>query len=130
MSQRAERVAELIKQEISKLLQKGLKDPRIGFVTVTGVEVTKDLRNSKVYVSVFGDEQAKRDSMAGLNAANGFIRRELGKHLHLSHTPEIIFKFDKSVEYGAHINQLLHRIKSDQSSVGDGGKDEHFKGDS
>lgn len=130
MSQRAERVAELIKQEISKLLQKGLKDPRIGFVTVTGVEVSKDLRNSKVYFSVLGDEKAKADSMAGLNAANGFIRRELGKHLHLSHTPEIVFKFDKSVEYGAHINQLLHQLKSDERSVVDDGKDEHAKGNS
>lgn len=130
MSQRAERVAELIKQEISKLLQKGLKDPRIGFVTVTGVEVSKDLRSSKVYFSVLGDEQAKAESMAGLNAANGFIRRELGKFLHLSHTPEIVFKFDKSIEYGAHINQIIHGLNSDERSVVDDDRDEQFKRDS
>lgn len=130
MSQRAERVAELIKQEISKLLQKGLKDPRIGFVTVTGVEVSKDLRSSKVYFSVLGDEQAKAESMAGLNAANGFIRRELGKFLHLSHTPEIVFKFDNSIEYGAHINQIIHGLKSDERSVVDDDRDEQFKRDS
>lgn len=130
MSQRSQRVAELIKQEISKLLQRGLKDPRIGFVTVTDVEVTRDLRYAKVYISVLGDENSKQETMKGMNAANGFIRREVGKYLHLRHTPEISFKFDESVEYGAHINRLLHDLKSDERSVENDDEDEHIKGDS
>lgn len=116
MSDRAPRVAELIKQEISRLLQHGLKDPRIGFVTVTDVEVTKDLRYANVYVSVLGEEKSKRDSMIGLEQATGFIRREVGKILHLRHTPEITFKVDESVEYGARINDILQHIKSDERS--------------
>ncbi len=111
MSQRAERVAEFIKQEISVLLQRGLKDPRVGFVTVTDVEVTRDLRNAKVYISVFGSDEKRQESMDGLKAATGFIRREIGKHLRLRYIPEITFRFDDSVQYGAHINELLQDIK-------------------
>lgn len=119
MSQRAQRVAEVIKQEISQLLLRGIKDPRIGFVTVTDVEVTGDLRSAKVFVSVFGSEQQKHDSMEGLQAATGFIRREVGKYLKLRHTPELAFKFDESVTYGAHINKVLHELNQDERLVGD-----------
>lgn len=127
MSQRAKRVGELIKQEVSQLLQRGLKDPRIGFVTVTDVEVTGDLRNATVYISVFGNDKQKQDTMAGLEAATGFIRREVGKYLHLRYTPELAFKFDESVQYGSHINQILHELKRDERFVED---DEHTEGDS
>ena len=128
MSQRAKRVGELIKQEISQLLQRGLKDPRVGFVTVTDVDVTGDLRNATVYVSVFGNEKQKRDSMEGLEAATGFIRREVGKYLRLRYTPELAFKFDESIEYGAHINTVLNEIKRNERSVEK--NDEHTEGDS
>lgn len=111
MSQRAQRVAEMIKQEISQLLHRGLKDPRIGFVTITDVEVTGDLRYAKVYISVYGDEKQKHDSMEGLQAATGFIRREIGKYLKLRLTPELTFKFDESVEYGTRINELITDLK-------------------
>lgn len=111
MSQRAERVAEMIKQEISQLLHRGLKDPRIGFVTITDVEVTGDLRSAKVFISVYGNDKQKHDSMEGLIAATGFIRRELGKYLKLRFTPELTFKFDESVEYGTRINELITDLK-------------------
>ncbi|MCK4258677.1 MAG: 30S ribosome-binding factor RbfA [Halanaerobiales bacterium] len=124
MSQRAERVAEFIKQEISVLIQRGLKDPRIGFVTVTDVEVTRDLRNAKVYISVFGDDEKKNESMKGLKTATGFIRREVGKHLRLRHIPEITFRFDESVQYGAHINELLTGINKTERLGNDDGEDE------
>lgn len=111
MSQRAERVAEMIKQEISQLLHRGLKDPRIGFVTITDAEVTGDLRSAKVYISVYGNEKQKHDSMEGLQAATGFIRREIGKFLKLRFTPELTFKFDESVEYGTRINEVITDLK-------------------
>ncbi len=131
MSQRAHRVAELIKQEISSLFQRGLKDPRIGFVTVTDVEVTRDLRYAKVYISILGDDKAKQESMSGITAALGFIRREVGKHLHLRHTPEISFHFDQSVEYGAHINRILHELNNEKKErVVDADENEYTKGDS
>lgn len=114
MSQRALRVAELIKQEVSQLLHRGLKDPRIGFVTVTDVEVTGDLRNAKIFVSVYGSEEQKQASMEGLRAATGFVRKEVGKYLRLRHTPEMAFYFDQSVEYGAKINTLLEDIKRNE----------------
>ncbi|AZR72394.1 ribosome-binding factor A [Anoxybacter fermentans] len=127
MSQRARRVAQVIKEEISDLLQRGaIKDPRIGFVTITDVEVSKDLRYAKVFVSVYGDETEIQNTMEGLNAAAGFVRREVGKHLRLRHTPEIIFKFDQSVQYGARINEVLQELKRKERLVED---DEQFKGD-
>lgn len=80
---RAGRVGEQIKKELSQLIQSGLKDPRIGFVTVTGVDVTNDLSQAKVYLSVFGDEEQKADSLKAIEKANGFLRSELGK----AHSP-------------------------------------------
>lgn len=127
MSQRAQRVAEMIKQETSNLLLRGLKDPRVGFVTITDVEVTGDLRYAKIYISVYGNEKQKADTMEGLQAANGFIRREIGKFLHLRFTPELTFKFDESVEYGSHINEILSDLKRNERSVEN---DEHVEGDS
>ena len=88
---RLDRVNQLVKEEISLLLQRELKDPRLGFVTVTGVETTKDLRSAKVFVSVLGDEQQWRASMAALLSARGFIRNWLRQHLNLRVTPELDF---------------------------------------
>jgi len=104
---RAGRVGEQIKKELSQLIQSGLKDPRIGFVTVTGVDVTNDLSQAKVYLSVFGDEEQKTGSLKAIEKANGFLRSELGKLIRLRHTPELIFKIDESVAYGSHIEKLL-----------------------
>lgn len=111
---RANRLAETLKEEISAMIREDLKDPRIGFVTVTSVEVADDLGHAKVFVSVLGDEQAGKDSIEALKRAAGFIRSEIGKRIRLRHVPEIVFKYDTSIEYGAHIAQLLHQVKSDE----------------
>lgn len=111
---RSGRVSEQIKKELSVLIQSELKDPRIGFVTVTGVEVPNDLSQAKVYLSVFGDEDSKADSLKGLEKANGFLRTELGKRIRLRHTPELIFKIDESIAYGSHIEKLLGDITNEE----------------
>ena len=112
---RADRVEGLLQEEISLLVRK-LKDPRIGFVTITGVKVTNDLRHAKVYVGVMGDEAGGADeivrtrTMEGLHSAAGFIRRELGRVLTLRRIPEIVFLYDESVERGARMEALLRDL--------------------
>ncbi len=115
MSQlRVEKLQELIKQEISQMILQELKDPRIGFVTVTQVEVTGDLREAKVYVSIMGGDEQVKESWQGLQSSLGFIRREIGKRIRLRFTPEISFALDKSLDYSAHIQKLLLKIKRDE----------------
>jgi ribosome-binding factor A len=112
---RAERVSDQMKQEIADILMRKIKDPRIGFVTVTDVEVADDLRNAKVFVSVYGSDKAA--TLKGLESASTFIRSELGRRMRMKFVPEILFRYDDSVERGAHINELLHDIEDK-----DGGK--------
>ncbi len=116
---RAERLAELIKQEISDILLREVKDPRIGFVSVTDAEVSGDLRHAKVYVSVYGSDKEKEDSMKGLDKAAGYIRKLLGERITVYHTPEILFRYDNSLEYGAHISKLLDKVKNENDDEGD-----------
>lgn len=111
---RTGRVSEQIKKELSLLIQSELKDPRVGFVTVTGVEVTNDLSQAKVFLSVLGDAEQQNNSLRGLEKAKGFLRSELGKRVLLRHTPELIFKIDESVAYGSHIEKLLGEVKQDE----------------
>ena len=103
-------MGETIHQEISQLLIRGLKDPRIGFVTLTSVDVTSDLRHAKVYYTVIGDEQAREDTAAGLKSSASYIRQQLGRQLRLRHIPEIVFEYDSSVEYGNRIENLLREV--------------------
>ena len=112
MVKRSDKVAEAIHQIVSALLVKGLKDPRIGFVTITGVKVTGDLRMATVYFTVHGTEEQKKSTEAGLNSARGFIKKEMGQALQLRFTPDIQFKYDTSVEYGFHIESILKEIGS------------------
>ena len=114
---RIEKLQELIKQEMSKMLLRELKDPRIGFVTVTDVEMTGDLREAKIYVSVMGDDEKIKSSLEGLNSALGFIRREIGQRVRLRFTPEISFALDTSLDYGDHIQKLLLQVEGDQKHV-------------
>ncbi|MGE5599655.1 MAG: 30S ribosome-binding factor RbfA [Bacteroidota bacterium] len=107
---RARRLAEVVKEELGRMLQRELKDPRIGFVSVTEVEVSADLGHIKIYLSPFGEEEAKRQTMAGIENARGFIRSELGQRLGLRHTPEIELLPDRSIERGARIISLLQEI--------------------
>ena len=110
-NQRSKRLAELIKEEISDILLREVKDPRIGFVSVTDVEVSTDLRHANVYISVYGGDEEREKSMEGLEKANGYIRKLLGERITVYHTPEILFRYDNSLEYGAHISSLLEKVK-------------------
>jgi len=113
--QRSQRVGEAIHKEISALLIKGLKDPRIGFVTITGVEVTPDLHLARVYFTAMGEESAQRATQEGLNHSVPFLRRELGKRLRMRYVPDLMFLFDSSVAYGNRIEKLLQDINTDQT---------------
>jgi ribosome-binding factor A len=108
---RAEKVGDQIREVISEILLQELKDPRIGFVTITKVAVSDDLRAARVYYSVFGDAQQKEASYQGLESATGYIKRELGRRMRLKYMPEITFLFDDSLEYGEHIEELLRSVK-------------------
>lgn len=109
---RSDKVAETIHELICSILSRGLNDPRIGFVTITGVEVTDDLSLARIFFSVIGDDKAKKDTEAGLNSAKGFIRREIGKNLTIRHTPELVLKYDHSLDYGNRIESLLKEIRT------------------
>ncbi len=110
MSHRPEKVREFIKEQVSDIIQHQLKDPRVGFVSVTDVEVSGDLRHAKVFVSVLGDAQAKTDTMAGLESAQGYIRSELGRRLQMRFTPEVIFRLDESIERGTRVVTLIRKV--------------------
>jgi ribosome-binding factor A len=110
---RSERLGDLILEEVSDLMAREIKDPRIGFVTFTRVEMSDDLRYAKVYVSVIGSLPEKERTLQGLSSATGYIRRHLGKVLHLRYTPELTFLLDESLEHGAKIAQLLRQLDAD-----------------
>ncbi|RIX51783.1 30S ribosome-binding factor RbfA [Paenibacillus nanensis] len=109
---RVGRVSEQIKKELSQIIQMELKDPRIGFITVTGVETTSDLSQARIYLSVLGSDEQKEETLKALGRATGFLRSELGKRMKLRHTPELLFKFDSSIEYGSRIESLLTELNN------------------
>ena len=111
---RVRKIQEFIKQEVSNMLLHDLKDPRIGFVTVTGVEVTGDLREARIFVSLFGSDEEKAASLEARNKGKGFVRRELGQRLKIYYTPEISFAEDTSLDYGMHIDGLLKKIHKEE----------------
>ena len=106
-SQRLRRVADQIQKELSALLRAELKDPRVGMITLTGVEVSPDLAHAKVFFTTLGDSDALARTEAGLKRAAGFLRTELGHRLKLRITPEIRFVHDASVERGARLSKLI-----------------------
>lgn len=110
MSHRPERVREFIKEQVSDIIQHQVKDPRIGFVSITAVELSGDLRHAKIFVSVLGDAQAKTDTMAGLLSAQGYVRGELGRRLQMRFTPEMSFRLDESIERGTRVVTLLREV--------------------
>ncbi|MDP4170488.1 MAG: 30S ribosome-binding factor RbfA [Bacillota bacterium] len=116
MSHRANRVGEQMKKELSDIIGRKIKDPRIGFVTVTDVQVTGDLQQAKVYISVLGGEEQRENTLKGLAKAKGFIRTEIGHRIRLRKTPEIVFEFDESIDYGNRINSILHQIQRDENT--------------
>jgi len=112
MSHRPEKVEEVIKEALSHILQREVRDPRIGFVSVTDVDVSLDLRHARVFVSVLGDPEAKAATMQGLSSAARYIRRALGQRLQMRYTPEISFKLDESIERGARVLKLLGEVQN------------------
>ena len=114
MGIRTGKVEKQLKREISRILQEDLKDPRIGFVTVTRIELTGDLRFAKVYFSILGDEANQKASMAGLQHAAGYIRRLIGERLRLKYVPELSFILDKSIEYSINLEKTFDRLKNER----------------
>ncbi|WP_088005968.1 30S ribosome-binding factor RbfA [Indiicoccus explosivorum] len=111
MTMRSNRVAEQMKKELSDIISRKLKDPRVGFVTVTDVEVTGDLQQATVYISVLGDEKKQEETLLGLSKSKGYIRSEIGQRIRLRKTPELLFEFDTSVAYGSRIDSLLRDLQ-------------------
>ncbi|TYQ13043.1 UNVERIFIED_CONTAM: ribosome-binding factor A [Acetivibrio alkalicellulosi] len=105
------RISLEIKREISNIIQNELKDPRLSkLISVTHVNVTKDLRYAKVYVSIMGSDQEKKESLDGLKSAASFIRREIAQRIEIRYTPEVQFELDNSIEHGAYITKLINDI--------------------
>ena len=108
------RVNEALREVLSARIAGGLKDPRIGFVTVTAVETSPDLRHARVFVSVLGNEREREDSLAGLQRAHGVLQAEIAKVMHMKRTPEIKFIYDETVDKGMRINELLAAEEHDE----------------
>lgn len=122
MSLRSNRVGEQMKKELSDIIGRKLKDPRIGFVTVTDVAVTGDLQQATVYISVLGDSTQRENTLKGLEKAKGFMRSEIGQRIRLRKTPELFFEFDESIDYGNRIETLISQIHAEDKP---GEKDEN-----
>lgn len=105
---RADRVADLVRAAVAELILRELKDPRIGLVTLTQVDMTDDLKHARIYFSVVGNDDVRRRSLAGLSSAAGFIRREVGRRLQLRYAPEIVFELDPVPERAQRLAELLH----------------------
>ncbi len=121
-SRRVSRVAELIKREVSQMLLNGIKDDRVGtgMVSVTDVDVSGDLQHAKIYVSIYGTEEAKAETMAGLKSATGYVRSELGARVRLRRTPEVVFIEDRSIERGTKVLSILNQIKQERKPENQG----------
>ena len=107
------RVNQLIKEEISMVLQRQLKDPRLGFVTVTEVDTTPDLKHAKVFVSVLGNEKKRDKSLQGLEAAHGILQAKLAQELRMKRTPQLAFEYDPTVERGVRMTMLIDELAPD-----------------
>ena len=111
-SNRPERVGQEIQAALGRMLTRGeLKDPRIGFITITGVKVSPDLKTARVYYSMMGTEEERKETQKGLEAAKGYIRREITEAVNLRVSPEVFFTFDESLERGDRIERLLREVK-------------------
>ncbi|MEP7270543.1 MAG: 30S ribosome-binding factor RbfA [Acidobacteriota bacterium] len=117
MSYRADRMAQEMKVQISLILAREMRDPRIGLATVTDARMSPDLRYARVFVSVLGSGEEQVATLAALNQAAGFIRRQLGPRLRLRHNPEITFCFDQSVEQGARMEEILAEVKKERPDL-------------
>ena len=109
---RSQRVSDLIREEIADIIMNKVKDPRLGFVTVTGAKITEDLKIATVYISILKEEE-KETTLEMLNLAKGFIRAELAKRVRMKFIPSLTFRIDESLEYGVRIEKLLREIKKE-----------------
>ena len=113
---RIRRFSQLLKQEISQIIREEVKDPRVGFVSITDVDVSADFKYAKVFVSVYGTEKEKAKTMAGLKKAQGYIRGILGQRITTYHTPEISFNYDDSIEHGVYISNLINEVRQEDKN--------------
>lgn len=116
---RTRRVGEQIQRELATLLHEDIKDPRLGMVSVSGVEVSRDLAHARVYVTVLGDEKAVEDSLGVLVRAAGFLRHRLGEQMHIRHVPQLQFFYDRSLEEGARMDALIDAAVSGSNKTGE-----------
>lgn len=113
-SRRMQRLDELLRQEVARLIAEEVKDPRVGFVTVMDARVSPDLRHARVYVSVLGDELEKRHAVEALQRAGGFLRGRLGRVLVMKYLPELRFELDRSLEKASRIEEILNRVRPEE----------------
>lgn len=122
-SQRPGRVQEAIRQEVSRIVQGEMKDPRIGFITITKVDLTKDLRFARIYFSILGEDKDKKLALKGLNSAKGYIKGLLADRIKLRYTPDIVFMVDESMEHTKHIYDIIERLKKERDDAGSDSSD-------
>ena len=122
---RVERVASLIRREVSELLVNGIKDERValGMVSVTNVDVAGDLQHCKIFVSIYGSEEDRQQALAGLRSASGYIKGELSRRLNMRRTPEVIFQLDRGIERGTAVLSLLNRLGEERRQQDDDAAD-------
>ena len=114
---RTRRVAEQMKKDLSQIINKQIKDPRVSSLTsITDVQLSRDLRYASIYVSIYGSDSEKEETLQTLVRASGFIRSEIGRLIRLRYTPEINFYLDNSIEYGAHIEKVLKSLKEEDNN--------------
>lgn len=121
MTRRADRLRAAVIEEVADIIKHRLKDPRVGFVSVTDAEISADGRQARVFVSVLGDNAAQAQAMQGLTSATGFVRSELASRLRLRFTPEVSFQHDPSIERGARIQRILVDIRQEGQAEDEGG---------
>jgi ribosome-binding factor A len=117
---RVARVAELIRREISQMVMSGIKDDRVGMgmVSITDVKLSGDMQHAKVFVSIYGSDEAREGTMAGLLSATSYVRSELGRRVRLRRTPEVLFVEDRSLERGTEVLGLINRLTDDRKTSG------------
>ncbi|MEJ2723945.1 MAG: 30S ribosome-binding factor RbfA [Deltaproteobacteria bacterium] len=125
---RAIRVGDVLLKEMAYLLMRRVKDPRVKGVTLTGVQVSNDLKHAKVYFSLIGDEKEIIQVQQGLESAKGFIKREIGLRMELKYVPDIVFKHDPSLATGERMEKILQNVKAGRSSEGDAQEDPNGEG--
>ena len=120
MTRRVQRLNNLIRQEMSELLQRQAKDPRLGnFIAITEVSISPDMKYAKIFVSHIGSEEQKKETMNALASASSFFRRELAQRIRLRHMPELIFQWDDSIERGVHLLDLIDQVTTEKTAQQD-----------